>query len=128
MNNVVRFMRVEGQHKASIVVEPPALGRVEIELATTAGGVEASIRVGNEQLRQLVQDQITVLRTHLQQQGVQVAECTVDIRDSGKGDSGGSTSSGKKKGNSFVGKKEETEEAIPSFRVDLEQGLLYWVA
>ena len=128
MHNVVRFMRTEGHHRASMIVDPPALGRVEIELASTSGGVEASIRVGNEQLRQLVQDQITVLRTHLQQQGVQVAELTVDIRDSGK-EGRGETRDGAKdrnlRGSRMVG---AAEEDIPSFAVDLEQGLLHWVA
>jgi len=128
MHNVVRFMRTEGHHRASMIVDPPALGRVEIELSATTGGVEASIRVGNEQLRQLVQDQITVLRTHLQQQGVQVAELTVDIRDSGK-EGRGETRDGAKdrnlRGSRMVG---AAEEDIPSFAVDLEQGLLHWVA
>lgn len=128
MHNVVRFMRTEGHHRASMIVDPPALGRVEIELSATTGGVEASIRVGNEQLRQLVQDQITVLRTHLQQQGVQVAELTVDIRDSGK-EGHGETGDGAKDRNfrrsGLVG---AAEEEIPSFAVDLEKGLLHWVA
>ena len=35
MHNVVRFMRTEGHHRASMIVDPPALGRVEIELAST---------------------------------------------------------------------------------------------
>lgn len=128
MHNVVRFMRTEGHHRASMIVDPPALGRVEIELSATTGGVEASIRVGNEQLRQLVQDQITVLRTHLQQQGVQVAELTVDIRDSGK-EGHGETRDGAKnrnlRGSGMVG---AADEEIPSFAVDLEKGLLHWVA
>lgn len=128
MHNVVRFMRTEGHHRASMIVDPPALGRVEIELASTSGGVEASIRVGNEQLRQLVQDQITVLRTHLQQQGVQVAELTVDIRDSGREGHGEARDGAKDRNASVSGMAGTAEEDIPSFAVDLEKGLLHWVA
>ncbi|MBL3538768.1 flagellar hook-length control protein FliK [Aminivibrio sp.] len=128
MHNVVRFMRAEGHHRASMIVDPPALGRVEIELAATTGGVEASIRVGNEQLRQLVQDQIALLRTHLQQQGVQVAEFTVDIRDSGGDGSRGAHDRTKGRNVRAAAGTGETEEDAPSFAVDLEQGLLHWVA
>ncbi|MDD3514998.1 MAG: hypothetical protein PHD35_04585, partial [Synergistaceae bacterium] len=67
-------------------------------------------------------------RTHLQQQGVQVAELTVDIRDSGK-EGRGETRDGAKdrnlRGSRMVG---AAEEDIPSFAVDLEKGLLHWVA
>ena len=128
MHNVVRFMRTEGHHRASMIVDPPALGRVEIELASTNGGVEASIRVGNEQLRQLVQDQITVLRTHLQQQGVQVAELTVDIRDSGGEGHGEARDGSKNRDVRASGRVGAAEEDIPSYTVDLEKGLLHWVA
>ncbi len=127
MTNVVRFLKRDGLHRATIVVEPPALGRVEIELSSTAGGVEASIKVGNEQLRQLVQDQVTVLRNSLSQQGVQMTSCTVDIGD-GENGRGSEKQAGEGK-NVFVPRTERDggEENL-SFRVDLEQGLLYWMA
>ncbi|GAB1398676.1 hypothetical protein MASR1M66_01280 [Aminivibrio sp.] len=125
MTNVVRFLRRDGLHKASIVVEPPALGRVEIELSATAGGVEASIRVGSEQLRQLVQDQLIVLRNSLSQQGVQMTSCTVDIGDS-RMDQGKEKNEGEKE-RGRIPRQQQGEESL-SFRVDLEQGLLYWMA
>ncbi len=125
MTNVVRFLRRDGLHKASIVVEPPALGRVEIELSTTAGGVEASIRVGSEQLRQLVQDQLIVLRNSLSQQGVQMTSCTVDIGDS-RMDQGKEKNEGERE-RGRIPRQQQGDETL-SFRVDLEQGLLYWMA
>ena len=125
MTNVVRFLRRDGLHKASIVVEPPALGRVEIELSATAGGVEASIRVGSEQLRQLVQDQLIVLRNSLSQQGVQMTSCTVDIGDS-RMDQGKEKNEGERE-RGRIPRQQQGEESL-SFRVDLEQGLLYWMA
>ncbi|MGI6252464.1 MAG: flagellar hook-length control protein FliK [Aminivibrio sp.] len=128
VGNVVKFMRSEGRHRASIIVDPPALGRVEVELASGTAGVEASIRVANEQLKQLVQDHISQLRTHLQQQGVQLAEFTVDISDHGKegrGEAGYDGRDGRSRAASLLsGEDEET----PIFRVDLELGLLHWMA
>ncbi|NLB83890.1 MAG: flagellar hook-length control protein FliK [Synergistaceae bacterium] len=127
MTNVVRFLRRDGLHRASIVVEPPALGRVEIELSSTTGGVEASIRVGSEQLRQLVQDQLIVLRNSLSQQGVQMTSCTVDIGDS-RMDQGENKDTGEKEQVHTARLAGEQREETLSFRVDLEQGLLYWMA
>ncbi|NCC58719.1 MAG: flagellar hook-length control protein FliK, partial [Synergistales bacterium] len=132
MQHVVRFLKAEGRHAASIIIDPPALGRVEVELVTTAKGVEASIKVASDQIRQLVQDNITVLRNHLEQQGVHLGEFIVDLRDNTKGNSG--RNSFKEEANSrrrkvpSVAAENIEENIIPSFRMDLEHGLLAWVA
>ncbi len=131
MQHVVRFLRTEGRQAASIIVDPPALGRIEIELVTIAKGVEASIKVASEQVRQLVQDHITVLRNHLEQQGVHLGEFIVDLRDNSKGQSGRNAFAGERNGRRrgvSVLDAEGIDETIPSFRMDLEHGLLSWVA
>lgn len=128
VGNVVRFMRAEGRHRASIIVDPPALGRVEVELASGTAGVEASIRVASEQLKQFVQDHIAQLRLHLQQQGVQLTGFTVDISDHGKEgrrETGGRAGGGNLSGASRLSPEDEE---MPVCRVDLEQGLLHWMA
>ncbi len=131
MQHVVRFLRTEGRQAASIIVDPPALGRIEIELVTIAKGVEASIKVSSEQVRQLVQDHITVLRNHLEQQGVHLGEFVVDLRDNSKGNSGrgafAENGNSRRRGFS-VTEADGIEEEIPTFGVDLEHGLLSWVA
>ena len=131
MQHVVRFLRTEGRQAASIIVDPPALGRIEIELVTIAKGVEATIKVASEQVRQLVQDHITVLRNHLEQQGVHLGEFIVDLRDNSKGQSGRNAFAGERNGRRrgvSVLDAEGIDETIPSFRMDLEHGLLSWVA
>jgi flagellar hook-length control protein FliK len=130
LQHVVRFLQAEGRHTANIVVDPPALGRMEIELVTTAKGIEAAIKVGSEQIRQLVQDHIVVLRNHLEQQGVHLGEFVVDLRDNSKGHSGRNAFSGesRRRAASGGGRVEQNEETVPSFRMDLEHGLLTWVA
>ena len=127
VSNVVRFLTVQGESKASIVIEPPALGRVDIELSQTAGGIEASLKVNTEQLRQYIQDQSALLRNILQQQGVALTEFSVDVRDMTQRD--GSKEEGQRRQTRIRGVDDlEAAEDVADFRIDLEQGLLYWVA
>ena len=123
--NVVRFIRADGVHKANVVIDPPALGRISVELTSGSSGVEASIKVASEQIRNLIQDQLDQLRMNLSQQGVQVAEFTVDVQQDNSGSQQQNSQQGNQERNFFtIADDEETEE----FRVDLEDGLLYWVA
>ena len=126
ITNVVRFIRADGVQKARVIVDPPALGRISVELTSGTSGVEASIKVSSEQIRQLVQDQLSQLRMNLSQQGVQVAEFTVDVQqdNSGSQQQQGQSQNGQYTGYFGDDEDDETEE----FRIDLEEGLLYWVA
>ena len=124
--NVVRFIRADGVQKASVIVDPPALGRISVELSSGTSGIEATIKVANEQIRQLVQDQLSQLRMNLSRQGVQVAEFTVDVRqDNSQNQSSQDQSRERRQVNMLGGVAEDEPE---EFRVDLEEGLLYWVA
>lgn len=125
--NIVRFIRADGVQKANVVVDPPALGRITVELTSGTSGVEASIKVASEQIRQLVQDQLSELRMNLSQQGVQVAEFTVDVQQD---NSNGNHQNNHDDGNLYrtFAVNEPEEDMTEEFRVDLEEGLLYWVA
>ena len=108
------------------MIDPPALGRISVELTSNSSGVEASIKVASEQIRQLVQDQLTQLRMNLSEQGVQVAEFTVDIQqDSSNGGNSQNPDQQNRRENFFTEAEEDDEE---EFRIDLEEGLLYWIA
>ena len=127
ITNVVRFIRADGVQKARVIVDPPALGRISVELTSGTSGVEASIKVSSEQIRQLVQDQLSELRMNLSQQGVQVAEFTVDVQQD---NSGSQNQQGQQQNNpymNFLGDADDDSET-EEFRIDLEEGLLYWVA
>jgi hypothetical protein len=127
LDNVVRFIRVSGEQRASLIVDPPALGRVSVELTYSAAGLEASIKVGNEQVRQLIQDQLDQLRWSLAQQGVQLAQFSVDVRqDDGRREQGQSSERGRRAEAAIGNDAGGDEETV--FRVDLNQGLFYWVA
>ena len=126
ITNVVRFIRADGVQKARVVVDPPALGRVSVELTSGTSGVEASIKVASEQIRQLVQDQISQLRMNLSQQGVQVAEFTVDVQQDNSGNHGQQGQENNAGSFGFVDDSDDDE--AEDFRIDLNEGLLYWVA
>jgi hypothetical protein len=126
LDNVVRFIRVSGEQKAALIVDPPALGRISVELTNNAVGLEASIKVGSEQARQLIQDQLAQLRWSLAQQGVQLTHFSVDVQqDNGRREQG-QNSDRRRVEASTRNDMDEGEETV--FRVDLDQGLLYWVA
>ena len=128
VENVVRFARVNGGHRASLIVDPPALGRVTVELSTGTSGLEANIKVSSEQVRQLVQDQIVQLRMSLAQQGVQLAQFSVDVQqDDGRRQQGFLRGQGGRRRARGEASGEDDEAANAVFRVDLNQGLLHWV-
>ena len=129
VENVVRFARAGGGHRASLIVDPPALGRLTVELATGTSGLEANIKVSSEQVRHLVQDQIVQLRMSLAQQGVQLAHFSVDVQqDDGRRQQGFSRGQGGRRRVRGEASGEDDEAANAVFRVDLNQGLLHWVA
>ena len=123
--NVVRFIRADGVQKANIVVDPPAIGRISVELTSGTAGVEASIKVASEQIRQLVQEQISQLRMNLSEQGVQVAEFTVDVQQDNSGRHNPNDQHQERGRVNFIGTEDDEPE---EFRIDLEEGLLWWVA
>ena len=124
--NVVRFIRADGVQKASVIVDPPALGRISVELTSGTSGVEATIKVANEQIRQLIQDQLSELRMNLSRQGVQVAEFTVDVQQDNSHNQNSQENQQEQRRVNIIGSTEEDEPE--EFRVDLEEGLLYWLA
>ena len=125
--SVVELMNRDGLPEARIVVEPPALGRIDVALRTTSNGVEALFRVENEELRQMVQFQLDSLKTSLHAQGIHVSALAVDIRNNEgqKGRYPGAPKKGRRM-EPADGGDDIAETRIA--RLDLENGLLHWVA
>ena len=129
----LRIVRTSEGNRAQIIVDPPALGRVEVSLQSTDQGMSAVLRVDNEGLRQLLQGQMEVLRSSLQQQGITVTSLSVDIRQggdqasSGRGDQ--NNGSRRRQVHSLSGTYDlEGEEILPTYYLDMERGLLSWMA
>ena len=130
LDNVVRFIRTSGEQKASLIVDPPALGRISVELTSSTSGLDASIKVSSEQVRQLVQDQIAQLKLSLAQQGVQLTHFSVDVQQDDTQQRRGAEQQGGRKRHGSLGAndQDEAQDEPTGFRVDLSQGLLYWLA
>jgi flagellar hook-length control protein FliK len=130
LRSVLTIVTREGGTEARIVVEPPALGRVDISLRSSSNGVEANFRVDNEELRQMVQKQFDSLKESLNAQGIHVSGMTVDIKNN-EGDRERGNTGTPKKGRRRV-RFDETGDDIGDgarvLRLDLEKGLLHWVA
>ena len=126
--SVVEFMTDGKSSEVRIIVEPPALGRVDVSLVASANGVEALFRVDNEALRQMVQNQLDSLKESLEAQGIHVSGLTVDIRN-GEGESGrNERGSGSRRKGADSEDDGEIAEDTRIARLDLERGLLHWVA
>jgi flagellar hook-length control protein FliK len=130
LRSVLTVITREGGAEARIVVEPPALGRVDISLRSSANGVEANFRVDNEELRQMVQKQLDSLKESLTAQGIHVSGMTVDIKNNeGERDRGNAGASKKGRRQVHPGvTDEDIEDGARVLRLDLEKGLLHWVA
>jgi flagellar hook-length control protein FliK len=130
VGSALEFMSSDGINEARIVVEPPALGRIDVSLQASGSGMEAVFKVDNEALKNMLQQQLDVLKTSLEAQGIHVSNLAVDIRN--RDDQRSSEDlygSRRKGGRSGFGGIEETEEDEPRIaRLDLEKGLLHWVA
>jgi hypothetical protein len=128
VSSVLEFMRNDGINEARIVVEPPALGRVDVSLQASGSGVEAVFKVDNEALKQILQQQLDLLKTSLEAQGIHVSNLAVDIknREDQKGRS--DLYDGKRKIHGADGIAGDDEDEPRTARIDLERGLLHWVA
>ncbi|WP_236101398.1 flagellar hook-length control protein FliK [Dethiosulfovibrio faecalis] len=128
ITNIIRFMQANGETKAQVVVEPPAMGRVEIELHVVPGGMEASMKVDNVAVRDMIRTQMPLLQDLLAEQGISLSGMSVDVRSGDgqrqqwNGESAGNR--GLDDGESLDGSEEDASVA----RIDLEQGLLVWMA
>lgn len=125
---VLEFLKNEGVTQARMVVDPPALGRIDVSLQATANGIEAIFRVDNEQLRQLLQNQLDQLKQSLLTQGIHVSGLSVDIRSGDERDRPETAVAKKlKRSGGVEGADDEVTDDSTMIRLDLEKGLLHWV-
>ncbi|MDR0649667.1 MAG: flagellar hook-length control protein FliK [Synergistaceae bacterium] len=129
VRSVLEFMKNDGINEARIVVAPPSLGRVDVSLQASGTGVEAVFKVDNEALKQLLQQQLDILKTSLEAQGIHVSSLAVDIKNredqKGRPDLDGGRGKARRAGGISDG---DGDDEPRSARIDLERGLLHWVA
>ena len=128
---VVRQVASDGTQRASIVVDPPALGRVEVEVHVTPSGMEASFKVDSVQVRDMIKPQIPLLQDMLAQQGISASSVNVDVRqgDDRRSPWRDSIQSVKGRRGRTEDDDEVSEDSIVTVaRIDLERGMLQWYA
>lgn len=131
LGSVLEFMRTGDTHEARIVVEPPALGHIDVSIRASESGLQATFKVDNDHLKMMVQQHLDILKSSLETQGIHVSSIAVDLRS--KDDQSGQGANGAKQGKkgrgvaSIGGDDEQGEESITLARLDLEQGHLHWV-
>ncbi|MCF4113990.1 MULTISPECIES: flagellar hook-length control protein FliK [Dethiosulfovibrio] len=128
---VVRQVASDGTQRASIVVDPPALGRIEVEVHVTPSGMEASFKVDSVQVREMIKPQIPLLQDMLAQQGISASSVNVDVRqgDDRRSPWRDSIQSVKGRRGRTEDDDEVSEDSIVTVaRIDLERGMLQWYA
>lgn len=75
----IRLSRVNGVQEMQIELKPDWLGDVKIRVAVERGLVTARFTVENQQVKALVETGLPWLRDHLSQQGLQLADVSVDL-------------------------------------------------
>lgn len=128
---VVRHVMADGTQRATVIIDPPALGRIEVEIHATAAGMEASFRVENAQIRDMIKPQLPLLQDMLSQQGIVASAISVDIRQGDERRSPWRDSLEAIKLRKRRGLQSEEEQEISSMeiaRIDMERGVLQWYA
>jgi flagellar hook-length control protein FliK len=132
MAQVIEVIRNRNGHKGRMVLEPPELGTVRIEIQSSRDQVRLHLFVENAQARDLVDQSMDVLRQSLSRQGLTLAETMVDIDAGGNGGQaawGSGASNDSLPGSVVPDTAEETQDPGEVIaRLDIEKGLLNWIA
>ena len=120
-------VRAESQ-TARMIIDPPALGPMEVSVTLAGDGLSASFRVESETVRQLLLQNADALRESLSRAGIQVAGFSVSV-DVGQG--GGRFAEPRpetrRRARDSRDEDEGDEGHAPVTRLDAEAGVLHWV-
>ena len=120
-------VRAESQ-TARMIIDPPALGPMEVSVTLAGDGLSASFRVESETVRQLLLQNADALRESLSRAGIQVAGFSVSV-DVGQG--GGRFAESRPDLRRRLRDRPEGAEGDdgvePLARLDAEAGVLHWV-
>ncbi|MBO8154794.1 flagellar hook-length control protein FliK, partial [Thermovirga sp.] len=131
VDRAVRIWRdSRGQKKGIIQVEPPELGKVRISVRSEQNIVHVHVTVDGAELGKLMQQAADTLKDSFSKKGITMGEFSVDVGGDGREQSNqqegaGSLSGGK----GYVGLEDFVEEdEVLLGRLDLYNGILYWIA
>lgn len=129
--HVVSLLKNEkGEKKGILRVEPPELGKVRIVVNSSSDEIHVHLTVEKPEAGDLIKGSEDVLRDSLKRQGLALGDLSVDVGNNGEREH-------------FTGRQKydlhshesaepdlaETEEdSAVLARIDLEQGILHWIA
>jgi len=131
LNAVINLMRREGADVARITVHPPELGHIDVDLDIAHdGGLRAAFKVEGSNVANLLSGQLDSLKQTLNANGFQVLGLDVYVKGQGEDRNQHRGESNHRK------QKIKTLEAINgkdvpiemAFAIDIERGLLQWIA
>jgi len=130
MARVIEVIKERDGHKGRMMLEPPELGSVKIELQSTRDQVQLHLVVESAQAREMIDQSLDMLRQSLARQGLTLAETTVDVGGGGSSDqtaweTGQAQRTGGEPGTE--GDEPQVPEEVVA-RLDIEKGLLNWIA
>jgi hypothetical protein len=130
MARVIEVIKERDGHKGRMMLEPPELGSVKIELQSFRDRVQLHLVVESAQAREMIDQSLDMLRQSLARQGLTLAETTVDVGGGGSSDQA-AWETGQAQGTGGGPVTEGDEAQVPEevvARLDIEKGLLYWIA
>lgn len=130
MARVIEVIKERDGHKGRMMLEPPELGSVKIELQSFRDRVQLHLVVESAQAREMIDQSLDMLRQSLARQGLTLAETTVDVGGGGSSDQaawGTGQAQGAGGGPVTEGDEAQVPEEVVA-RLDIEKGLLYWIA
>jgi flagellar hook-length control protein FliK len=86
LNAIVRHARLmlgNGQSSATIVLEPPRLGKLKLEIVTENAKVAGKILVESKEVQDIIRNNLPELRQNLLQNGLQVESFDVQVGHNG---------------------------------------------
>ncbi len=79
VENSIRFLVTEGEKKVNISLQPPELGRVEVELLVKDSQVTATINAENAAVKEVIMSNLDQLKTNLENAGIGVNKFDVEV-------------------------------------------------
>jgi flagellar hook-length control protein FliK len=130
MARVIEVIKERDGHRGRMMLEPPELGSVKIELQSSRDQVQLHLVVESAQAREMIDQSLDMLRQSLARQGLTLAETTVDVGGGGSSDqtaweTGQAQRTGGEPGTE--GDEPQVPEEVVA-RLDIEKGLLNWIA
>jgi len=79
----VKVQSIEGVAEIKMTLKPEALGDVTLKIATLNGIVTAQFVAESQRIKEVIEANFSLLRDSLQQQGVNISELSVSVRQDG---------------------------------------------